>query len=346
MTIDELWRALATRGLIAEGQMVAVEADAGLEKNPSPWYVQIVLGVCAWLAGLMLLAFVVLGLFDVFFHGRDNWGAVLILGICACGCAAFLYRAMGETSTFGNQFALAISCAGQVGVALSLGSMGGQRAALWGVVAMELLLTAVVPSHVHRIFTTLVTVIAWALATHELFFGRLPGVSIFWSPPHTEPYQVSVTALVLWIVVWAPVAYAGYWLVAREAQWMAGGHDKVLRPVTYGTIAALSMAPLVTHPATFWMALGLGTTRDLYDGTPGTTALWPLLAMFLALLALALAFAIRNRPLMGLAIIFALLELSSFYYVLGTTLLVKSIVMVLLGGALLASARWLAKEAA
>jgi uncharacterized membrane protein len=107
-------------------------------------------------------------------------------------------------------------------------------------------------------------------------------------------------------------------------------------------VAALSVAPLATHPASFWMALGLGSSRELSDGANGVTALWPLLAMFLALLGLALAFAIRNRPLMGLAIIFGLLEISSFYYVLGTTLLMKSMVMAALGVALLAAAHWLA----
>ena len=137
-------------------------------------------------------------------------------------------------------------------------------------------------------------------------------------------------------------------LVAGEgtrAQWMAAGRENVMRPVTHGVIAALSIAPLATHPATFWMSLGLGATRDFTDGSHGVTALWPLLAVFLAMLALALAFAIRARALMGLAILFGLLEVSSFYYVLGTTLLVKSIIMVLLGAGLIASARWLAKGA-
>jgi len=64
------------------------------------------------------------------------------------------------------------------------------------------------------------------------------------------------------------------------------------------------------------------------------------------LLALTLSFAIRNRVLMGLAIIFALLEVGGFYYVLGATLLVKSIIMVVLGIALLGTAQFLGKESA
>ena len=48
---------------------------------------------------------------------------------------------------------------------------------------------------------------------------------------------------------------------------------------------------------------------------------------------------------MGVAIIFGLLEIASFYYVLGATLLIKSIVMVVLGAILLGAARWVAREA-
>jgi uncharacterized membrane protein len=70
-----------------------------------------------------------------------------------------------------------------------------------------------------------------------------------------------------------------------------------------------------------------------------------MLAMLLAMLGLALAFAVRNAPLMGLAIVFGLLELGSFYYVLGTSLLVKSVLMAAMGMVLLGSAQWLAQEA-
>ena len=125
---------------------------------------------------------------------------------------------------------------------------------------------------------------------------------------------------------------------------MAEGRDTLLRPVTHGLIAALAMAPLATHPASFWMALGMGSAHVLTDGAPASTALWPLLSIFLALLSLALAYALRNRPLMGIAIVFALLEVSAFYYVLGTTLLVKSIIMLVLGALLLGSARFLSTE--
>jgi len=337
MTLSEVWGELATRGLIAEDQPLPVDSEpAG---NPSPWYVQVMMGACAWFAGLMLMAFVVFGLMGVLFNGRDNWWSILVVGILTCGGAGMLYASVRENSAFGTQFALAMSFAGQIGIAVGLGGMGGLRAALWGMIIAELGLAIVIGNRLHRVLTTAVAIIAWALATHEIIFRELPGASI----SQGNAYQLSLDSIVLWLVIWGPVAYGAFWLVKNEARWIADGRDKLLRPITYGVIASLAIAPLATHPTTFWIGLGLGSTRDL-TVSYGGTALWPLLAMMLAVFALALGFALRNRPLMGVAMVFALLEIGSFYYVLGTTLLVKSIIMILLGAALMASAQWLAKE--
>ena len=339
MTLSELSAALATRGLIAENQL---SIAPGPEANLSPWYVQVMMGACAWFAGLLLFLFVALGLESVIFRGHDNWSVVLFIGIGACACAAFLYAQMGGRSSFGDQFALAMSIGGQFAIAFSIGEGFGARAAFWGMLLVEVALIFAMRNRLHRILSSLGAVIAWGLATHEILFRELPGFT--WHSADSGPYQTSLVSVLLWLVVWAPLAYGAGRLVAGEAHWMADGHDTLLRPVTHGLIAALAMAPLATHPASFWMALGLGSNRDLTDGSLASTALWPLLSVFLALLALALAFALRNRPLMGTAIIFALLEVSAFYYVLGTTLLVKSIIMLALGAVLLVSARLLSTE--
>lgn len=340
MTLPELSAALASRGLIAEDSLSIAPGPPG---NISPWYVQVMMGACAWIAGLLLLAFMMVGLESVIFRGHEDWGVVLFLSICACASAAFLYARMGGNSSFGDQFALALSCAGQAGIAVSIGSMANERTALWAMILVEVALIFAMRSRLHRILSSFAAVMAWALATHEIFFRELPGIR--WGAERAAVYQTSLLLVLLWLVVWVPIAYGAYRLAAGEARWMAEGRDALLRPVTHGLVASLAIAPLVSHPATFWMALGLGVSRNLTDGALGATALWPLLSMFLALLALALAFTLRSRSLMGLAMVFGLLEVSAFYYVLGTTLLIKSIIMLVMGGGLLASARWLAREA-
>ena len=339
MTLSELSDVLAGRGLIERSQPLHI--DPGLPGAVSPWFLQIVMGFCAWVAGILLVAFVGIGLAS---HGTDS-GLFLGIGLCGCLIAMVIYRSI-DNSVFGSQFALAMSCAGQFSIVAGIAGLNGPHVALWGMMALEIILTVVMANSLHRLLSALGAVFAWALATHDLFFHDLPGINISWGAQPTATYQLSFVSVLLWLMVWTPVAFLAWWLARNEALWMSKGGETAMRPVTHGVIASLSVAPLATHPATFWMALGLGSTRDLTDGSLSATALWPLLALLLSLLGMALAFLLRHRPLIGTAILFGLLEVSAFYYVLGASLLVKSIAMIVLGILLLAGGRTFAREAA
>jgi uncharacterized membrane protein len=178
---------------------------------------------------------------------------------------------------------------------------------------------------------------------NQLLFGEIFGISWRTSSDSIQAMasQQLLASIVLWLIVWVPVICTACWLALREEYWMSQGREILLRPATYGLIAALSIAPLATHPGMFWSALGGSTSARVTVGV----VLWPLMAVLLAMLAMALAFAVRNRALMGLAILFGLFEVSSFYYILGTTLLVKSLIMIALGAILMAAARWVSNEA-
>jgi uncharacterized membrane protein len=112
--------------------------------------------------------------------------------------------------------------------------------------------------------------------------------------------------------------------------------------MTHGLLAALAVAPLATHPVEFWLALGM---QNIPSATTTGAPLWPFMAALLALFSLGLSFELRSRALMGVAIVFSLLELSAFYYVLGTTLLIKSVIMLVMGIGLLAGVRILERKA-
>jgi uncharacterized membrane protein len=317
--------------------------DAVPPDNSAPWYVQLMLGICAWFAGLLLLSFILVAVVGAA-RGGDQWAVTIVLGVIGCGGSALIYRAISETSAFGSQFALAMSIAGQLGITIGLAGSGGPQPTLWGMLVVELAMIAAVQNRLHRVLVTMFAVVAWALAMTFLLNGDLPGIEL-WSRRSETVYSVAPTAVVSWFAIWAPVAFAAFWLVKNEARWMSAGYEAWLRPITAGLLAAIAIVPLATHPATFWLAIGFGSRSHFANGA-GATALWPLLAMLLAILSLALSFTIRNRALMGVAILFALLEIGSFYYVLGTTLLVKSIIMIVLGCTLLGAAQYLAKERA
>jgi hypothetical protein len=330
LTAAELYSALAARGLIAESQQPP--ANAEWDANTSPWFVQVLVGFSAWLAGLLLLAFIIFEFRDTLLR-EESWGILIAIGVIGCGGAAGLYATAGSRSQFAAQFALAVSIAGQSAIALGLGERDGERAVFWGMLVLEIVLVLVVKNRLHRFLSSLGVVTAWALAMHDAIFGDLPWSRVYVSAQQSSQVLVSI---LLWLLVWAPVAFAAVWLLRTEASWMARGREALLRPVTHGVIAALSIAPLASHPGGFWFVLGLHSRAEV---DAGWVALWPLLAALLALVALALGFALRNRPLMGLAIVFDLLEVSFFYYAWGTTLLVKSIVMLVLGAGLLFAAQ-------
>ena len=86
---------------------------------------------------------------------------------------------------------------------------------------------------------------------------------------------------------------------------------------------------------------------QIWEHTAGRSnwlALWPLFAFLAALFATFCAFRVRNRALIGLGIAGALLHVSQFYFLLGTTLIVKSVLMLVVGAALLGLAAWMRTE--
>ncbi len=330
MTASELYTALASRGLIPAKQKPPAEAE--WETNVSPC-VQGLTVFSAWLAGLLLLGFIVFELRDALLR-NESWTILIVIGVSACVAAVVVYATIGPKSQFASQFALAISFTGQYAIAAGLAEKDGARAAFWGMLLVEIVLVFVMKNRLHRFLSTLGAVIAWALAMHDAIFGDFPFSST--DVEALQGFRVEVSGL-LWMLVWAPVAFGAIWLVRRESSWMARGRETMLRPVTNGLIAALAIAPVAMHPGMVWLALGF---RSVAEFVPGWAALWPLLAALLALLPLALAFAVRSKALMGTAIVFGLIEVSWFYYVLGTTLLVKSVIMLLLGAGLLLTAMW------
>ncbi len=337
MTIGELYRILAQRGLVAPEQSL----PALPVQNQSPWYVQALVGFCAWIAGILLLAFLVMIVMPS--NGRGEGAIFLTVGAVLCVAAGFLFATIAVRSQFANQLALALSFGGQIGIGIGLGGAGGGvRAVLWGMLVVEIVMVWAMRNHFQRFLSTLFAVVAWALAMDELLLRDLPGGWAFSGRFSQVPQSPDVPlSVALWLVVWTPVVVGAWWLARNESKWVAAGRETVLRPVTHGLIASLAVAPLALLPSLFWVALGLGREANLTSGANGLIAPWPLLGALLALLGLALAFMLRHRPLMGLAVVFALLEISSFYYVLGASLLTKSFIMILLGAALLGSARGL-----
>ncbi len=108
------------------------------------------------------------------------------------------------------------------------------------------------------------------------------------------------------------------------------------RSVLTGLLITLGLGGIVTEPF-MWVSLG----SEAWGVGFSWRALFPLLSIALSMLAAYGAFRVRSLGLSGVAIFGALMHLSRFYYLYGTTLIWKSVIMLCAGAALLAAGYWL-----
>lgn len=315
---DELVR----RGYLGAGSDAAADATVA---NDRPWFISIVLGVSGWLAGAFVLLFV-----GMLFAPETPAGMALS-GVILLAAAFGLYAA-DRNSEFFDQLALAFSIAGQFALtwAASEGTDSATATAALALLLQVALLFAM-PNDLSKLLAAFFASCAWALTIRFAWWGD--------DVLANARQSVAIgPALIAWLVVWAPIIGAVHVLVSTERLWMAGPLRRIARPALTGLLLSLCVATWVSEPLTalyFW------------EDEPGRTnwrVLWPLLGAATALLAATYAFRLRNRAILGVAIAGALLHIAQFYYLLGTTLLIKSVVMIAVGVVALAWAGWLRKK--
>jgi Domain of unknown function (DUF4401) len=323
-TPQALWRELHARGLV-DASIEPASAATG-NAHDRPWYISALLGVSGWFAGLFLLGFVAL-----LFRPDDPARAGLV-GAVLLVAAWGLFKADRE-GAFVAQLALALSIAGQC---LMLFAMSGHSASFAAMASAALLLQCALalamPNRLHRTLSTLFATIALALTVRFALFGEPE----FWRMA-SAPAASFAQALASWLFAWLPIGALLLALIRSEATWMARGWQPVLRPVASGLIVGIAFATLASQPFDSFPLWGLAPVR------PDGLALWPLLSVGGALAGMTAAFALRSRALVGSCVVAALLHVSHFYYALGASLLLKSVLMLAMGAAMLIAARLLAK---
>lgn len=291
-----------------------------------PWFINMVLGISGWLAGMFALAFVWM-LFKPDTPVGTAFSGVILLA------AAFGLYAADRNNEFFDQLALALSIAGQLALtwaAVDATDSAAAPAALVAVLQVSLLFA--MPNDLAKVLAAFFGCCAWGLAIRFAWWGE-PGFE-------TASQSVAlVPAVIGWVTVWTPVFGLVHALVATEPVWMARSLRRVARPALNGLLMSLCVATLVSEPLAslvVWDRQGPAQTNWL--------VLWPLLGAGAAMFAAFYAFRLRNRAIIGIAIAAALLHVAQFYYLLGTSLLSKSGIMVSVGAAALLAATWLRRQ--
>jgi hypothetical protein len=329
VSADALVAALRARGLIA------ADAPSLPDESDRPWYLSLLMGIAGWVAGLFVLGFIV-ALLDVK-SARD----VLTIGVVLLGSAWALYAA-SRSIVFLDQLALALSIAGQIAVALYLvDEFDRALPAAAILLGLQLLLFAVMSYRVARSLAALAATIAWVFVVrswmrpHEAEHAFIDPHGIL-TAPLFGPWAVPVE----WLLTWAPPITLVVWLRRAEARWLAHAAASWARPALTGLLLGIALGGICAEPQSllFVDAQGVGLEFSWWT-------LVPLLSIALAMFAAHVAFSLRNAGLLGTCVVATLVHLGRFYYLYGTTLKMKSLIMLVMGLVLLGAGRMLDRRA-
>ena len=304
-------------------RLIESAATAPAQGNDRPWFISIVLGFSGWLAGIFALGCIAL------FFRPDTTADFAIAGVILLSAALGLYAA-DRSGAFFDQLALALSIAGQLALAWAAWEATKSESATAALVAvLQVILLFVMPNALAKVLAALFACCAWAWAIRFAWWGH--------SGLRSARQQIAlVPAFVGWLVVWLPIIGAVHALIATERAWMASGLRRLARPALHGLLVSLAVATWVSQPSNHQLLWGGESQLQT-----NWVALWPLFNVATALFAAFCAFRLRSRAMIGVAIAGALLHVAQFYYLLGTTLLIKSGIMLGVGVAALIAAHWL-----
>jgi len=342
---EQLWGTLLRAGLVLG------EAPA-TDRIESPWYVKGILAFSGWLAAMFLLGFVGVGLQFIIESGLASF----IAGGVMMGTAYAVLRI--PKNEFVEHLALAMSIAGQaLAVWAIFEILGTHGALLWAlVVLLEVLLAVVMPNDVHRVLSAYAAAISFAMSLASMRQPYMPQGFVMlvaawiWLNEFRWPRYMRHMRAIGYGLVIALIQLTGMTLFLREdLSWLiAYGPDEALLPpwlgeagtgavmlyVVWKLLMRLGMRPADPRALTMLLCtlLFCGVSLEAHGITVGMTIV-------------LLGFAGGNRVLLGLGIAALLFYLSSYYYLLETTLLYKSVTLFTVGAVLLAVRRILLRVA-
>lgn len=335
---EQLWARLVEAG-VTEGAAPETELE-------SPWYVKVLLGFSGWLAALFLLGFIGVGWAFIF----DNSAAACIIGGTMIGGAFVILRL--RKNEFLEHLALAVSLAGQALVIFAIfEASDGNDKVIWMLLALlQVSLAIVMPNFVHRVFSSFVAAVAIHMVLISYGWPYLAGGVIlapacccwlheFSRPVLMERMRAFGFGLVLALMLLKGTGLFGYGALG----WYFGMESK---PRFGPWVGELLIGVVVLYVV--WSLLQR-YGRQLFERVSIAALAATLLlcivsvkvqGLSVGMVLILLGFAGSNRVLQGLGIASLLFYISSYYYLLDTTLLAKS--LHLLGvGMFLLSLRWL-----
>lgn len=312
----------------------------------SPWYVKVLLAFSGWLAAIFILGFIGAA-FEFVFRNADVAGIVGMLMI-----AGAFYVLRIPANEFFEHLGLATSLAGQALIIYAIFDLADHNEVLtWILIAMlQTALVALMPSFVHSVVSALVAPIALSMALTEMHIPYIIGgivmfgTSYCWLNEFRYPQQMKKIRAIGYGLVLALIALKGTTLLgySTSGRILSQRHEFFTQP-WLGEL----MIGVVTLYVVWNLLQRYG--QPLKGRLSITTLLATLLICVLSMnvqgitvgmVIICLGFFCANRVLLGLGIVSLLFYISSYYYLLDTTLMEKSLSLLMVGLILL-FVRWL-----
>ncbi len=332
---EQMWETLQKAGLI-EG----TAPETG--KLESPWYVKVLLAFSGWLAAVFLLFFIGIGFEFVF---KNHIAAFVIGGIMIGSAFAILRIPKNE---FVEHLALAVSLAGQALVVFAIFEISNRNEKIaWMLVALlQVSLAVIMPNFVHRVFSSFfaafafsmtLTIMGWhyVVSGIVMLLATMCWLNEFQYPQHMKKIRAIGYGLVLALIQLKGTALFGY----RTMGWRLSPNQSEFWATTW-------LGEILIGAVTLYLVLHLlqRYNQTIFSRLSITALLGALLlcgvsmevqGITVGMVIMLLGFSCANRVLLGLGIISLLFYISSYYYLLDTTLLDKSQSLFIVGLALL-----------
>ncbi len=348
----ELWQRLTSKGM-TQGEL----SDTPL--HSSPWFVKVLMAFSGWLAALFLFGFVGIALEHIlesavicFFTGS---GMIALAYVMLMKMEADRRDYRVSKQEFLEHLALAISLAGQILVAIAIFDVfddAFKKSTMSLVVfgCLQAGLSIIMPNYLHRLLSAMAAALCWYFACvfrssgyAGLDYLLVPilmlGVSLLWLNELSlarftrilEPVAYGLTLSIVYIK--GTLMFSAHHLV-----WYLRKQEDVLVSPWMGEL--LTTLVLIFVVVRLMQSLGFALKSPQTLAAIAGCGLIGLISIEsygvgLGVMILLLGFYNSNRLLMGLGVVSLLFYISSYYYFLDVTLLVKSFTLLVLGMVLL-----------
>ncbi|MGS0676739.1 DUF4401 domain-containing protein [Shewanella sp. 30m-9] len=352
----KLWAELNALGLI-EGKLStnggSTQSDLPSLTPNSPWYIQLMQSLAAWVASLFILAFTI-SFFSLFFDDLDTTFATII-GLFYSGLAILVYR-LSPSQLFLNQMALALSLCGLLSLGYGITGWFSDDFGLGWFLAFGSIL-----------------MLNWLLVEHYshqcvMSFGVLAcviGIGYELQLLELMPVIINLMFVGLWLTHantgqhFARMSAMGYmlalWMVLIQLPLMIG-HTSIALENAFPVLANWANALSVSTTLIITMALLINIFGSLSLSLNSKQGLISMLVMVLlaalsipmvgllsAVLILIVGFYVGERLIFSLGLLGIVSFVAWYYYSMQVTLLEKSIWLLALGVILLVAKLLLGK---